>query len=303
MTRATAGPSGRGDAAAVPRPRVALVARDPQERLALAAAFDGAPPSWDVELHDDAPAGADVVVSAPGSPVAGSVAFDLADPRATVARVAAALGARSALVVVTSPVGGAGATSVALHLAASAAARASLCVVDGEGGARARLGLDPSARTWAARAEDEPLETVALPVAGGFRLLIAAGPPAALEEAVAAAAGGFDAVIADARTLSDALLARARAGVLVLPPTVPAARRARALGERFGVGWTVVTNRLGPGGEVTRPELEEVLGRRISLELPCCPALRDAEDEDRLLRSAWTRWRRRVDRLAHVLLP
>ena len=95
-----------------PAVRVVPVARVPPRFFALAAAFDGAPPSWDVELHDDAPAGADVVVSAPGSPVAGSVAFDLADPRATVARVAAALGARSALVVVTSPVGGAGATSV-----------------------------------------------------------------------------------------------------------------------------------------------------------------------------------------------
>jgi hypothetical protein len=63
-----------------------------------------------------------------------------------------------------------------------------------------------------------------------------------------------------------------------------------------------VTNRLGPGSDLTRHRLEQRLGHPISLELPCCAALRDAEDEARLLTSPLTQWIRRIDRLSKALL-
>jgi hypothetical protein len=80
------------------------------------------------------------------------------------------------------------------------------------------------------------------------------------------------------------------------------ATRAVTAGGASRSPWAVVTNKLGPGGETTRAELQELLGGRpIAIELPCCPALRDAEDDARLLASDRHRWRRAVKRLAAAL--
>lgn len=65
--------------------------------------------------------------------------------------------------------------------------------------------------------------------------------------------------------------------------------------------WAVVCNRLGPGGEMTRTELERIVEHRIGLELPCTPALRDAEDEGKLLGLRVSRYSRRVVQLARAL--
>jgi hypothetical protein len=275
-------------------PCVALVSRDPRARLELAAAFDSAPLEWRVELHESPPPAADAVVL--GADVeagpAGAIAFDPRDPAGALDAVTRRLrrGAPG-VVAVTSATGGAGVTSVALHLAA--AARSPACLVDLAGGAAARLGLEGSG----------PGAAAPVPVPGGFRLL--APSPGGDADAAAAfleeAAAPFASVVVDVAPgpLLTTVLARCRAAVLVMTPALPAARRSRALLDAAGsVPWAVVTNRLGPGGETTRSELEGALGRRIALELPCCPALRDAEDDGGLLLSGWTRWRRAVDRLA-----
>jgi hypothetical protein len=67
------------------------------------------------------------------------------------------------------------------------------------------------------------------------------------------------------------------------------------------LNWLLVSNRCGPGGETTRAELQAIIGRRVALELPCAPSLRDAEDDGRLLTSRLSPWVRRVDRLAGTL--
>jgi hypothetical protein len=85
---------------------------------------------------------------------------------------------------------------------------------------------------------------------------------------------------------------------VVMPPTSPGAARTRALLERIPPRpHAVVVNRQGPGGEATRALLQVALGSTIALELPCSPALRDAEDDGALL-ARHARWTRRVERLA-----
>jgi hypothetical protein len=48
-------------------------------------------------------------------------------------------------------------------------------------------------------------------------------------------------------------------------------------------------------------ELVPILGCPALVELPCTPALRDAEDEHRLLSRPWTRWARGVEVVARTL--
>jgi hypothetical protein len=288
---------------------VAVVCRDPDTRLAAAAAFDGAPASWRVELCAEAPPRAQVIVLGPDATGEG-IRFDPQRPEALVPAVEEALGRTGARVIaVTSPSGGTGTTSVALHLAQSLAARRDTCLLElhRRAGLRARLGLEESARTWASL-EDSPssLMRSALPVPAGFRVLLAPDdprtqPPGDLLER---AAGAFEVLLVEAfppATL-EAALTVADAAVLVMAPTVVGAERSRRLlGAHPETSWAVVTNRLGPGGETTRAALEHILGRPLALELPCAPALRDAEDEGRLLSSPLYRWRRSIDRLARAL--
>jgi hypothetical protein len=104
-------------------------------------------------------------------------------------------------------------------------------------------------------------------------------------------------------SLLDVILPLVDAAVLIVSPTIPHVRRAAVLLESTAqqTRWAIVLNRLGPGGETTRIALQRLLGHPITMELPCCPALRDAEDDCRLVTSPLHRWRRAVVRLARAV--
>ena len=192
------------------------------------------------------------------------------------------LNRRGRTILVSAPSGGTGVTSVALHIAAEFVARnhrTALVDLDPARGAHARLGLD---------AGDDPDAPV--PVAGGFRLVRTAVSLDDSERVVIDAPVGWLPEV-------DAI----DAGVLVCAPSPRGADRAhRMLEEHTAIPWHVVVNRLGPGGETTRTRFARTIGREV-MELPCCPALRDAEDVCVLLARGWTRWSRRVRRLAALL--
>ena len=278
--------------------KVAIVSRDAAVRAAAAVAFQDAPSQWMVELRPDEPGDADVVVHGADLDTGTGIVFDPARPGDALRAIEA--GARRGRVyVVAGAAGGAGATTLALHL--SAVLAPSCCAEIA--GPSSRLGLPADARTWLPRDDDASLQ--ALPVAGGFHVLRAPDPCPApdafpLEEARAS----FRRLVIDAGSRRDlgAVLACADAAVVVTTPTRPAALAARELTESFPEArWTVVVNRLGPGGQIMRAGLEQLLGRRVAVELPCCPALRDAEDEARLLEGSWRRWTRGVAQLARAL--
>jgi hypothetical protein len=284
---------------------VAIVSLDPATRLAAARAFDRAPASWSVSLHKSLPENADVVVLTPEVEGDG-VRFDPAHPEKIIEDVIAVTHRATSGVVVTGVSGGVGATSVAVHLAASLARRSKTCLVDLDprGGLRRRLGMPSDALTWADVGEDdESLRLAALPIAPGLRAYVSPpngelDPTPLLHRVLQ----NFHHVVLDAPLdILQIPLQVVSAGVLVAPPTFPAIERAGEVLSCRPIRWAVVTNRLGPGGEATRSELERVLGRPIGLELPCAPRLRDAEDDRRMLNSAWSRWARRIDRLADVL--
>lgn len=262
-------------------PTIAIVARDERIRLAIVKAFDRAPHDWILELHRDTPEHADVVVCGEPNVCEGAIVFD-GDADALLASIAERMPRSDRTIVVTSPSGGTGATSVAVHLAAELAGRGHTAgVVDlgPHAGVRARLGLDPADR-----------EHLPVPVAGGFRLLSSMGEGA-----------GFDRLVVDAPRERVSEIGTADAGVLVCSPSLEGARRAALMSQELPrADWLAVTNRLGPGGETTRARFERVVDRPV-LELPCCAALRDAEDECRLLTRGWTRWARGIARLASQL--
>lgn len=272
-------------------PLVAIVISDPGLRLEAVQAFDAAPPDWDIELHESPPENAAVVVTDSDDHQGdhrvvrfdrrlGVDLLDLIRERAE--------GTRS-VIRVCGTGGGVGVTSVALHLAAELARQAPVAYVDLIGDATSRLGLD----------EVEGLDPgeEGVPVAGGMRLFVTA--PARLDRLLSAFGDRFDRVIVDAGTDP---FREGEKGVLVCPPTVGGIERARrALESSVEVESAIVTNRLGRGGRLDRQMLERVLGVPISLELPCCPALRDAEDARALVRSPLWRWRRGIARLARAL--
>jgi hypothetical protein len=260
---------------------VAIVSDDDLARLAIVKALDGAPVGWILELHREPPQDADVVVCDPGAAIEGAIVFE-PGPIDLIERISACIRCPGRTFLVSGPSGGTGATSVAVHLSAAFAARGhatTLVDLDPERGARMRLGLDP---------DDEPGSPV--PVAGGFRLLTAIGQTV-----------GSDRVVVDApRSVIDEVNAFA-AGVLVCSPSPQGARRCRALLDAHAdLRWHVIVNRSGPGGETTRSQFERLVGCEVT-ELPCCAALRDAEDEGRLLRPGWSRWSRSIARLAEML--
>ena len=290
----------------MPALRIAVVSNDPDVRLDAARAFDEAPASWSVSLHTSAPDGFDFVVLGPDAEGDG-IPFDPSDPARVVEEIKSRSSAREgAVIVVTSASGGVGTTSLALHLAAALAPVARIGFIELAPGAGLRLGLAPGEHlTWADL--DETKDSVArcfLPVGPGFRALLAPHDGSDAELVLKQARPAFDLLVVDAppRTASIAL-SETDASVLVMGPTVPQAHRARALLEEWpDIEWAVVTNRMGRGGETTRSQLCDLLGRPVSLELACCPALRDAEDDGRLVSLRWTRYGRGVARLADALV-
>ncbi len=280
--------------------------------MEAARAFDAAPASWVVTLHHDPPDWADLVVFGVDAASEGGVVFDPARPERLIDEVQAALVSRPSarVVVVTSPSGGTGASTLALHLAAEWAPSSSTCLVDLDvaSGAAWRLGVNAGeARTWDdVDSSRESLLAAALPARGRFRILLAPRQAASgdVDGVVRRAATEFERLVVDVPPgpAVGACLALPCAGVLVIVPTLRCAQRARELLGRFGSQrWAVVANRLGPGGEAGRAALQRALGRPLAIELPCAPSLRDREDRAELLTAAWSRWRVRVARLARAL--
>lgn len=258
-----------------------------------------------------------MVVYGPDMGVGHGIIFDPNRPEDILEQIvwAASPGAAGSAVVVTGAGGGAGVTTVALHLAAVAASGSTaVCYadVDLSWGAHARLGLAEDTRTWG-DVDDGPgsLQLAAVPVPGGFRAMMSprgagSADPSRPDPAriVKRAVGEFEHVVVDAPhpSLTSDLLSLGRVGVLVVSPTVPSAGRARQLLDRWPeCRWAIVSNRAGPGGESTRSGLERILNRKLALELPCTPALRDAEDDGRLLAQRWSRWGRGIARLWRAL--
>lgn len=269
--------------------RVALVCPDDSLRMAAAQAFDSAPAEWDVSLHRTVPEATDVVVSV-GCELPGALAFDLANPSDIVTDVQRRVTASDRrLITVVGASGGCGATTISLHLAAEAARRRSLLATRSPWVLSDRLGVE---------GHDEVATPV--PVPGGFKAVGVVGTdPTSL---LAGLIGDFERVVVDGDPAALAgIVAVSDACVMVIAPTLPSAHAASRLLESLPEArWAVVANRVGPGGETTRAELQRILGRRIGLELPCSRALRDAEGERRLTAS-WSLWWRRLHGLADAL--
>jgi hypothetical protein len=285
---------------------VAVVSDDPRTRLEAARAFDGAPLEWRVTLHTQAPSEADVVVLGPDASGEG-IPFDPDDPKRVIQEIESRQSTRvGAVIAVTASSGGLGVTSLALHLAASLAPRCSVGYVDLGGGADLRMGLQPGKyRTWAELDDEaDSVRLCALPMAGGFRALFAPPEGGDIALVMKRARQAFDIVVVDAiAEAATEVLPDADAAVLIVAPTVPGAHRAAALLEAWpALDWALVTNRAGPGGETTGNQLAGIIQRRVTLELPCCAALRDAEDDGRLVSLRWTRYGRAVARLAQELV-
>ena len=296
--------------------RVAIVAREPGMRMAAASAFDAAPSDWLVDLYTAPPAEWDVLLVCPDvtEAIQGGIRFDPANPAEVLAEIPGRASTRGTpTVAVTGACRGCGVTSLALHLSAAFVPLTDVCYIDLDRrwGAAQRLGLEPFAtKTWDAfDGSPESLRACALPVRGGFRALFS---PFGKEDAerpdegqlLSRADALFGAVVADVPSpcAFERAAPHCEVFVLVLPPTRPAAGRARRLIDSWPqLNWLLVSNRCGPGGETTRAELQAIIGRRVALELPCAPSLRDAEDDGRLLTSRLSPWVRRVDRLARTL--
>lgn len=233
----------------------------------------------------------------------GALRFDPSDP-ASLSGLAAPAGvpAASGLFVVSSCVGGAGVSTVALHLArAFSALRRKTLLIEpaGRDWLRTRLELPADARTADAVDDTEDaLGLSCLPVSGGFKVLLGV-PQDRLDELARRAGKVFDRVVIDA---GGAHAPRgAVGGVFILPPTRSAVARGKtALAGQDGVPWAVVCNRLGSGGSLTPALMSKELGRAVDVGLPCTPALRDAEDRGELLPLRY-RWVRSVARIAKAL--
>ena len=281
--------------------RIAAVSQDSRLRHQLSKAFDRCPSEWDVTLHETPPTDVDVVIAAPDVSVEGAIAFDPDHPDEAIDEIETAFASRTKqLIWVAGARGGCGVTTVALHLAALAGADS--CVVETPGaGVADRLGFEPGYLDW----REPDIDLAALSVPTGFRVLLAPrdGQSMDVPDVIERARQRFDHVIVDGGTASD-IPRELDAYVLVTSPTVPAARRAGSLlVSHNDHPWAVIANRTGGGGETSRSELQTLIGRRITLELPHTPALRDVEDDGRLLVSERHRWVRRMRLLWNALKP
>ncbi|HVF52160.1 MAG TPA: hypothetical protein VNC78_00985 [Actinomycetota bacterium] len=274
--------------------RVAIFSRDPVMRVALARAFDAAPSSWDVTLHEVLPVDADVTVAGADiadeelDPPPRSLVRIGPDADEDVIEIVRASMSQSRAVVVASAVGGCGVTTIALQLAYRAGSDALYVEVD----------PGPTSIT-AQRLDLDRIGPVPRPTRWGF------------------SAASVDSSSCDVRATMNGWLSASPVVVIdlgrpahlsmgdvpwifVLPPTKLAAAATGLALRRHPGRCAVVTNRTGPGGEATRRELQVFLGCRIAVELPQCPALRDLEDEGELGLPGWSRWSRRVRPLMRI---
>jgi len=268
--------------------RVAIVGRDPAMRHAAAEAFDAAPPAWDVSLHTERPGGFDALVLLPDTDDGDGIRFDPDRPRRVIEELTATLDDRLGPIGVWAPCPGAGATSVAVHLAAALAEREEcyLADVDPLRGAALRLGCPPLEAGGDAKLR-------ARPVAGGFRLIEGEIPP--VDGAVTSR------IIVDGPRQA-VLSAGCSKHIIVVPSGRAGLERAREVLSKVSTqASAVVVNRTGWGGELGRSAIHRLLGRTIALELPPSPSLRDAEDRNELLTSSLSPWLNRVRRLARAL--
>jgi Flp pilus assembly CpaE family ATPase len=289
---------------------VAVVVSDPALREKVARAFDTGPQAWAVSFWDAAPPSADVVVLDDSSAGSG-VIFDPSRPESLVDEVQARLdssrpAALSRAVAVTG-VAGTGVTTLALHLASTSRFETCFLDLDESWGWASRLGLGDEVITWAGADESsEALRLAAVPVEPRLRALVAPRAPVKTRRPllVERARTEFEPLVIDVppQHRDREVTAPLDAVVVVMFPCLPHAHRvARMLPEIKTDRIIVVTNRLGPGGETTRPQLEAALGRKVGLELPCCAGLLDAEGSRRLASLRWSRWGHAVKRLARAL--
>jgi hypothetical protein len=264
--------------------RVGIVGSDAEARAALVRALDRAPVSWSLSLYEEVPEDVDVVVCDPGIDAPDAIVISDDGSCDPIEQITSRFPPGGHALLVTSASGGTGATSIALHLAAELATRGkSVCFLDRneEWGVRGRLGMDPT---------EIPLAPV--PVAPGFRIVSGSVD-------VAEVVKDYEHTIIDApHHVLGTLSGRVREGLFVIAPTPEGVRRAeRVLEAHAAISWKVIANRLGPGGETTCEQLSRMLERPV-IELPCCPALRDAEDDYRLMTGGWSRWSRKIRRVA-----
>lgn len=284
---------------------MAVVSDSEQVRLSAARAFDAAPSGWSMTFEQGPEVEADVVVTPAGSTTPGDVMFDPSDPARLVEDIRRFLSPAGGRVVVISASGGAGVTSLVLHLAAAfAGPHGEAFVVEASPscGTVERLGLGrDEVPTWEGIGADVSGHVTALP--RGLRLLAAPQEPGPCIGAATAATSSGRMVVVDGRPgVVDELGPQEGPVVAVTPPTVPGAQRTRGLAAtRPDLEWAIVTNRLGRGGETTPGRLTELLGAEPALALPCTPSLRDAEDLGALLHPRRTRYARRVALLADAL--
>ena len=250
-------------------------------------AFDRAPAHWEVTLHEERPRDADAIVLLPGIPGDG-FSFDPEDPQRVIDEIRAAPGPRRNVVGVWGPLPGAGATSVAVHLAAALARYQDSYLID----------LDPwrgAARWFACPPPDSDVqddELRARPVPGGFRLVEGDLPVDRL---------GASRVVVDG---PHAAVRRAGCGrnVIVVPSGRTGVERAAEMLATIDLGPSaIVVNRTGWGGELTSSAIQRSLGHRVALELPFSPGLRDAEDRARLMTSPLSPWLNGIRRLARAI--
>lgn len=289
------------------RIHVAIVSRSPDTRAAAVAAFDGAPEHWEVTVHEEIVA-ADHTVCGPEDAIEGAVVFDPHRPADVLREIERRIpGTASRFFTVSGVGGGSGATTLALHLAAAFGRSCAYLDLDLEWGAAARFGLDRTAiKTWAdVGSSTDDVKRAALPVAPGFRALFAPRPGPDLPDprfVLERCRAIFDPVVVDTGSGAGRIGDDVSACIWVIPATSTGVAKARERIDSFpGQRAALVLSRTGAGGGITKARAADELGRPISLDLPGTPALRDAEDEQRLLVGPWTRYARRVAALARAL--
>jgi Mrp family chromosome partitioning ATPase len=286
---------------------VAVVSSDERFRHEMARALDAAPADWKIALLRSPPETCDALVVGPDVSLEGGIRVDLSHPSGVIDQIRPQKKWRGTVVGVTAAGGGVGVTTVSLHLARALARsghRTALMDLDLRWrSASFRMGLALNEEmTWGSADDLGPQQ--ALPVAGGFRFLAAPHSEDQGFDAVAKVsetADLFDSLVLDlpaGRPASLALRTLCDRVVVVVPPTREGVDRARHLSNGFSVPPVFVLNRLGPGGDLTTAALSRELGCGHTIELPCTPALRDQEDDSSLLRAPWSRWVRRMAKLA-----